>query len=147
MFNFFKKKYAFKLTVPSEYRIFSLSPVIFCTGLMGNSGAFDFDIKIDGDYVYITPECLTSKMAVTIAKEFVFSKAIVLNDIIHSELDSNAFPPLELEINERVVDKDICKYFNTTMTISRNNIDNLRRLMTNRGVNFEEVDEEDESVY
>lgn len=147
MLNFFKKKYAFKFTVPSEYRIFSISPVLFCTGLMGNCGISDFDIKIENELVYINPENLDEKMAIVIAKEFVFGKSLVLNDIIKAELDPDAFPQIELEINEKKVNRLICKYFNKTLDVSRGNINNLKRLMINRGVSFDEVGEEDESVY
>lgn len=147
MLNIFKKKYAFKFTIPSEYRIFSVSPVLFCTGLMGNCGIFDFEIKIDNDVVYITPEHLNERMAIVIAKEFIFGKSIVLNDVVRADLNVDEFPPLEVEINSKKVNSNICRFFNTTIDVSKNNVNNLKRLMVNRGVSFEEVDEEDESVY
>lgn len=147
MLNIFKKKYAFKFTIPSEYRIFCISPVLFCTGLMGNCGIADFEIKVDNDSVYINPENLDEKMAIVIAKEFIFGKSIVLNDIVRADLDLNAFPFLDVEINHKKVNASVCRYFNSTINVSRGNVNNLKRLMVNRGVNFEEVDEEDESVY
>lgn len=147
MFNFFKKKYAFMLTVPSEYRIFSISPVLFCTGLMGNCGITDFDIKIEDNNVFIHPENLDSKMAIAVAKEFVFARSIVLNDIIQAELDVTAFPPIKILINEKITSKVTCNFFKKTLEISMDNVENLKRIMTNRGVNISEVGEEDESVY
>jgi hypothetical protein len=114
---------------------------------MGNCGIADFEIKVDKDNVYINPDNLDERMAIVIAKEFTFGKSIVLNDVVRADLDPNAFPPIEVEINTKKVKPSVVRYFNSTINVSRGSVNNLKRLMINRGVNFEEVDEEDESVY